>query len=181
MYYNRQVHEFMFCITWLFCIIFWVALLTEYTPIDHAAWLLAIFLSCFATQHGFATYSEARASKHWPRCEVSSFRCSMDSQRDNKGLTYAPQIDCTFYVNEVRWHGTLYDFGGVYGLKYDAEKKMAAINKLNPMVISYNPEDPSINVLYPGPRFTHFLRIIIGPTVITFYILWIMGWFPPAT
>ena len=178
--YTRRRDNFFGCTLCLSFILLPLALFTEYTVIDHAAWLLLIICGSLITLYGIETYNEARASKHWPKCEVASFKCSLDSQRGNKGLVYAPKVDCTFYIDGTRWHGTLYDFGGVYEGKREAEEKVQKINSMSSLTISYNPEDPSINVIYPGPRFTHCLRIILGPAVIALYIFYLMDWLPPV-
>ena len=177
--YTRRRDNFFGCTVCLSFIILPLAVCTEYPLINHAAWLLLIIIGILITIHGIETYNEARASKHWPKCEVAWFRCSLDSQKSGKGLSYAPKVDCTFYIDGTMWHGTLYDFGGVYEGKREAEEKVQKINSMDSLTISYNPEDPSINVIYPGPRFTHCLRIFLGPAVIALYISYLMDWLPP--
>jgi hypothetical protein len=111
------------------------------------------------------TFSEALESPKWPSVDVSIFSCGLKTNRSNNSLTYAPNIECVFELKDQTYSGTEYDFSSSYGSKSSAQKKLLSLENQENIKLFYKPSDPSVNVIHPGIRLVHFLRLIFGAAI----------------
>lgn len=158
---GRSIYGVYFLL--LFMIVAPSAVFTDYVWLDSLAWAMTIILGFFIFVTGIVTWQEGKESYRWPQANAKLISTGLKQYRGSKGgVSYAPKINCKFMVDGIRYSGTEYDFSGSYSAKAKAEKKTAEIENLNTLLVHYKPDDPSINVIYPGIHFVVYLRLLLG-------------------
>lgn len=150
------------------------AVFTQIELLDQIAWIMLIILGVFIFITGIVTRQEAKDSNNWPKIEVKLLGTSLKSiSSSSGGRSYAPDIRCKFIVGGSEYKGTEYDLSASYGSKSQAEDKIALIKQKKPLFVYYKPSAPEINVINPGVRFSHYIRIVFGIcTVVTPLLIW---------
>jgi len=139
------------------------SMFTDYTWLDALGWSMTIILGIFIFITGVVNVQEGRQSFHWPRANAKLKSARLQVQTGNKGgRSYSPKIVCTFIVGGQEYEGAEYDFSSSYSAKVKSEKKVAEVKAMQPLLVHYKPEDPSINVIKPGLHFVAFLRLLVG-------------------
>jgi hypothetical protein len=151
----------------LFLVIFMfiapAAMFTQYSWLDAIGWVMTIILGIFILITGLVSWQEGRASHRWPRVKVKLKSAHLQAHSGSKGgMSYSPKVNCSFLIDGEEITGTEYDFSASYTSKSKAKKKVDEVKAMNPLLVHYKPEDPSINVIHPGVHFVAFLRVLIG-------------------
>lgn len=168
-----RTHHATFFLLVLMCVLP-TAFFTDWKWLDHIAWLMLIILGVLIFITGLSTLSDGRQSKYWPTAWAYNIHCSLNYRTSNGTKRYTPNIKCAFKVDNTEYTGTLYDFSSEYVSKEVAQQKIDEIKAKSELYIYYKPTDPEINVINPGIRFVHFLRILCGlATVILASLFWL--------
>lgn len=162
----------------LFLVIFMfiapAAMFTDYSWLDGLGWSMTIILGIFIFITGVVNVQEGRESFRWPRANAKLKSTQLQFHTGSKGgKSYAPKVNCSFIVNGQEYEGTEYDFSSNYTSKEKAQKKVAEIKTMQPLLVHYKPEDPSINVIHPGVHFVAYLRLLIGIAAV---VISVMSW-----
>lgn len=148
----------------VFMVVAPTAFFTDSVYLDWFAWLMLAILGLFVSITGWVTLQEAIDSFSWPQveAELTSVSISRRSGSSGGGHVYAAKIQCRFEVEGVEYWGTEYDWSASAGSRASAERVKSEVEAMQPLVIRYKPQDPQINVINPGVRLVHFLRIVLG-------------------
>ncbi len=150
------------------------SMFTDYAWLDALGWSMTIILGIFIFITGVVNVQEGRQSFHWPRVNAKLKSVRLQIQTGSKGgRSYSPKITCTFIVDGQKYEGTEYDFSSSYTAKEKAEKKVTEVKAMEPLLVHYKPEDPSINVIKPGLHFVAFLRLLLGLAAV---VISVMSW-----
>ena len=171
---GRTVHSTYFLLA-LMVICPW-AFFTNSEWLDQLAFSMLIVIGLFIFITGWVTFNEAKASHHWPSVKSELDWIGLKSHRSSNSTSYAPDIRCFFDVKGVIYQGTEYDFGANFTSKSKAEAKKKEVEEMSPLVIRYKPNDPSINVIYPGVHLVHFVRLLMGPIVMGVSLASLLGY-----
>lgn len=138
--------------------------------LEFIAWLMLCILGLFVTISGIITFKEAQDSHLWPKALANVKKIHLSRASSNN--LYAPVIECTFEVDGKTYNGTLYDFSSSCSSKSSAEQKLEEIQEIaSTLMVYYKPSEPSINVIKPGVKLVHYLRLLIGPIMMIIAIL----------
>ena len=164
---GRTIYSYLFLLA--FCIVVPLAIFAQVRALFDVAWVISIILGIFIFTSGVVTTKEAYQSKLWPTVTVSDFECSLNIHSSK----YSPSVECLFEVNGEIYSGTQYDFSDSYSSKASARMKIEKVKNRRYIEVYYNPLNPSMNVLNPGVRVVHFLRLIIGAAIpIICFLFW---------
>jgi len=146
--------------------------------INIALIFVAIF-GLFIIIAAFVSSSDANESLSWPRinAELDICKVSTHSVGQIGSESYYPTVTYSFTVNNKKYSGKRYSLGDRTYSRLAAEKIINSIllNKEN-FEISYNPEDPSINVVKPGVNEVHLVRALTGLAVFIFSLSELFNW-----
>lgn len=165
--------------TWflLLCmVVFPAAFFLRYPWLVNCAWVLLFVLGLFVFITGYVSGKQALASRQWPKAECTLESLGMKSQRNNRHLSYRPDIGCRFTVSGSVYEGTEFDLGTAYESKTKVQNKLDTLEKQLPLFVYYDPNDPAINTLHPGLRSVHWLRLLFGSVAMAVPVASLMGW-----
>ena len=165
----------------LFLVVFMVvapaSMFTEYKWLDALGWSMTIILGIFIFITGIVSIQEGRQSFRWPKTNAKLQSAHLLSHSGSKGgMSYTPKINCILLVNGCEYKGTEYDFSASYTSKERAQKKVDEVKIMQPLSVYYKPEDPHINVIYPGVHFVAYMRLLVGACGITIPIMSLLGY-----
>tara|TARA_B110000116_G_scaffold177224_1_gene153411 strand:+ start:30 stop:605 length:576 start_codon:yes stop_codon:yes gene_type:complete len=159
-----------------------LAVYTQNSVLIDVAWISIFIIGLCVSITGWVTFQEASNSASWPKELAQNVRCTLGSRSSgssNSGVSnrvYGPVIKCFIIVSGIKYDGTSYDFSDSYGARETAEDKINEIESIKDnLSIHYKPDDPSINVVYPGVKFVHYIRLLLGPAAMVFVIFRFTG------
>jgi len=158
----------------IFMIVAPASMFTDYAWLDALGWSMTIILGIFIFITGVVNVQEGRQSFHWPQANAKLKSARLQIHTGSKGgRSYSAKIGCTFIVDGQEYEGTEYDFSSSYTAKDKAEKKVAEVKAMQPLLVHYKPEDPGINVIHPGIHFVAYLRLLLGVAAV---VISAMSW-----
>jgi len=144
--------------------------------------LALIFVSIFGVfimVSALASSTEAVESLSWPKTKAILGICKVSTHSvGNIGSeSYYPTIQYSFVVNDKTYHGRNYILGDRTYSRLAVEKIIDNVNlNKDDFEVSYNPSDPSLNVIKPGVNEVHYVRGLVGLAVIVFCICELFEW-----
>ena len=161
----------------IFMIVAPVSIFTEYEWLDLLGWSMTIILGMFIFITGIVSLHEGRQSFHWPRTNAKLKSAGLLSHSGTKGgMTYAPSLKCSFVIDGEEYQGTEYDFSASYTSKEKALVKVTEVKKMQPLLVYYKPQDPSINVIHPGIHFVAYVRLLVGVGGVVIPVMSLLGY-----
>lgn len=172
---GRSIYSTWFFILWSFSIPF--AFIFRPPWLILYAWAGALVMGLFILVTGIVTLTEARASHNWPKTRAENLKLGVQRRHGSRGgALYTPNIQCQFNVGNESFRGTRLDFGDRWSSEAWARQKVTELEQRKDCLqLYYNPKDPNLNVIYPGVRFVHYLRIWLGMIVLVIASLGISG------
>jgi len=153
-----------------------------YLESTYAINIALVFVSIFGLfiiLSSFVSTKEAVESLSWPKikAELGICKVSTHSVGNIGSESYYPSIQYKFVVDGQTYHGNSYIFGSrTYSHQaVDNIIKDISLYKDN-FLISYNPENPSMNVIKPGINEVHYIRTIVGLAVVIFTLCELFKW-----
>lgn len=126
-----------------------------------AAGIAVVIYGGWQLSRGISSYT-------WPSCEgkIITSKVTMSSShrlRDNKGISYYPDVDYEYVVDGKKYIGEKIFYGQYGSGMRDKIQKIADKYPAGKMVtVYYNPKNPGEAVLERGIRWSIFLALILG-------------------
>ncbi|VAW97397.1 hypothetical protein MNBD_GAMMA21-2503 [hydrothermal vent metagenome] len=142
---------------------------------------LVSILGIFIIISAVVSSSEAVDSSGWPKIKAKLGICKVSvsglSVGNTGATTYQPTIQYSFDVNNQTYYGNSYILGE---RTYNRPAVVRIINDIksnkDDFTISYNPVDPSMNVVKPGLNAVHYIRALVGAAIAVFTVFELSGW-----
>jgi hypothetical protein len=137
-------------------------------------------MGVFIAVTAIATVDEAIESLGWPKANAKLGICKVWGHTGSPHMnseSYSPFVEYSFELNDQSYSGNSYILGTrTYSLNA-TEKIVGDIkSKGDSLLVSYNPADPSVNVLKPGINEVHYIRALVAVAIIGFTVSELGGW-----
>ena len=132
-----------------------------------AGWILFSILGVIITITAYTSLIQAFESRSWPQHEARLLNANVRHGRaSGNRLIYSPEVEYEFIFEGKPCKGYQIDFSAMSSTETWAQE---VINKIsangNKIMVHVNPLDPEVSVIFPGIRFVHILRFIVGPAM----------------
>ena len=139
------------------------------------ALVLVCVLGVFIAVTAVVTGNEAIESLVWPKTNAKLDVCTVFSGGMDDGHSLVVQY--SLEVNGQTYFGNSYILGTMNYGRNAAEKIVSDLkSKGDSLLVSYDPADPSVNVLKPGMNVVHYVRALTGVGIIGFTVFELFGW-----
>lgn len=109
-------------------------------------------------------YYEAKSSTSWENTIGKILESTIESHRNDDGITYKPVIVYSYKVNKKRYHSRVVYFGE--SLHHSSIKvPQDLVNRFpigSEVKVYYNPKSPSNSILLAGVTNDNYINIFIG-------------------
>ena len=138
------------------------------------ALIMVGILGIFIVVSAVVSTNEAFESLTWPKANATLGICKVSG--GVKG-SYYPAVNYSFEIAGQAYQGNAYILGDRTYSQSAAEKIIAEIlSSKDNFTVSYNPVDPSMNVVKPGINSVHYVRAIVGIAIVGMVIFELAGW-----
>lgn len=159
--------------------IIWWAVLSGNPMAIKAVWIMTLFLGIVIFIVGIVTSMEAWQSPSWSRTKAKLTECFVKKISDSEGSSYAPGVVYQFRVGDRHYYGSSYDFSDFFSSRIAANQKIESlqesVDQEGYIDIYYKPDEPDLNVIYPGVHPIHGIRLIFGLALIGIPLLTLFG------
>ncbi len=134
---------------------------------EEAAWSMLSILGVIIFITAIYSFTEALESKKWPKYNATLIEAYVTSgTTSDNGRVYSPNVRYKYSFQNKSYEGSQIDFSAASASEQWAQRIIDKIkNESQLLKVHVNPLQPDISVIYPGLRFVHFLRFIIGPAM----------------
>jgi len=155
----------------LYVPIVWWAVLSGKPIAIQTTWIMTFFLGIIIVIVGIVTSIEALQSSSWSKAKAKLTECKVKRISDTGGSTYAPSVSYQFRVGDRQYIGSSYDFSDISGSRIGANRKIEflkeRLDREDCIDIYYGPDQPELNVIFPGVHPIHGVRLVFGLVLIT--------------
>ncbi len=139
--------------------------------------LVGIF-GIFIVVSAVVSTSEAIESLKWPKVNATLGICKVSTHSGGPGSTsYYPSVNYSFEIDGQAYNGNFYILGSRTYSQSTVEKIIADIlSNRDSFMVSYNPADPSMNVVKPGINSVHYVRALVGIAIVGMVVFELLGW-----
>ncbi len=156
-----------------------LALLLKNILIINFSLVLVCILGVFIMISAVVSTSEAVESLKWPKvnAKLGISKVSTHSVGNIGSESYYPTVQYSFEIDGQNYSGNTYTLGERTYSRPAVEKIIQTVQShKDTLAISYNPTDPSINVVKPGINGVHYIRALVGISITGITILELCGW-----
>jgi hypothetical protein len=137
--------------------------------------LVGIF-GVFIIVTAVVTTNEAIESLRWPKVNATLGICKVSGGIGIHDLYY-PSVNYSFEIDGQVFHGNTYILGDQTYSRSTVEDMIAEIlSNKDSFMVSYNPSDPSMNVVKPGINSVHYVRALTGIAIVGMVVFELAGW-----
>ena len=159
-----------------------LALYLESVLAINIALVLVCVFGVFTSVSAVVSTNEAIESLGWPNasaklvsCRVATF--STLKFNGSKTQSSSPGVQYSFEVGGQTYTGNSYILGQRTYSEREVEKIISDVkSKGDSLLVSYDPADPSMNVLKPGINEVHYVRALVGVGIIGLTVSELFGW-----
>jgi hypothetical protein len=173
---GKSIYTIYFFVVLTISIIVALYLETE-LAINIALALVCVF-GIFIIVSAVVSGNEAIESLGWPKTRAKLGICKVSTHGSGRGLDgYCPGVQYSLEVDGQTYNGNRYVLGErSYGR--DAVEIMISDieSKRDNLLVSYDPADPSVNVIKPGINEVHYVSALVGVGITGMAISELCGW-----